>query len=233
MGKQLKGLLYFFVTDIRFSLTIFWSILFGVLVLSLSISYFLLGVEDAVFYFGFPNATYFYCMFLGFLTVKEGIPFALKMGATRRNLFIATGLFFLGIAFVKAVVSSTLQSITVAFTEAAGISTFNFIHLAEFVSDTWLNRIMVDTAVMFLLLTIMFLFGLLFYNTGLLGGGSVAAILVVLLLLGIAKGSVFDFFARLLSDLDLMFFLQLFGIGIVLYALSYLFTRRITIINTK
>ncbi|WP_068677659.1 hypothetical protein [Oceanobacillus sp. Castelsardo] len=233
MARQLKGLLYFYVTDIRFSLTIFWSILLGVLILSLSISYFLIGVEDAVFYFGFPNATYFYCMFLGFLTVKEGIPFALKMGATRKNLFIATGLFFLGIAFVKAVVSSTLQSITASFTDVTGISTFNFIHFAQLVNDTWLNRIVIDTAVMFSLLALMFLFGLLFYKTGLLGGGSVVAILVVLLLLGIAKGWVFDIFVQLAADLDLMFFLRLFGIGVILYALSYIFTRRITIIKTK
>jgi hypothetical protein len=233
MGRQLKGLLYFFVTDIRFSLMVFWSILLGSLVLAISISYFLLDVADAVIYMGLSIPIFIYCAILGFITVKEAIPFAIKMGATRKNLFIALGIFFLGVAFAKSVAVSTLQSIIVAFTKGVGITTYELFHIAELVSDTWLNRILIDTALMFLSLVFMFIFGLLFYKTGLLGGGSVVAILVVLLLLGIAKGWVFDFFARLASDLDLIFFFQLFGIGLMLYALSYLFTRRITIVKTK
>lgn len=233
MGRQLKGLLYFFVTDIRFSLMVFWSILLGSLVLALSISYFLLDVADAVIYMGLSIPIFIYCAILGFITVKEAIPFAIKMGATRKNLFIALGIFFLGVAFAKSVAASTLQAIIVAFTKGTGITTYELFHIAELVSDTWLNRILIDTALMFLSLVIMFIFGLLFYKTGLLGGGSVVAILVVLLLLGIAKGWVFDFFVRLASDLDLIFFLQLFGIGLILYAFSYLFTRRITIVKTK
>ena len=88
MGRQINGLLYFFITDIRYSLMIFWTILLGILGVSLTISYFLLGVEDGSLYFMF-QFIYVYCGILGFITVRESIPFALKMGATRKNLFIS------------------------------------------------------------------------------------------------------------------------------------------------
>ncbi|RKQ31390.1 hypothetical protein [Oceanobacillus halophilus] len=233
MGRQIKGLLYFFLTNIRYSVMIFWSILFGFLILSISFSYFLLGVEDGEFYFGFGFAIYFYVAVLGFMVVKDNIPFSIKMGATRRNIFVGIGLYCLVIAVAKALIGNTLQSLTLAFTEATGITTFHFLHLSSFLEDTWLNRVVIDISIMFFLFAVMFLFGLLFYKTGLAGGGVVVGILLIALLLGIAKGWVADFFTELFTDVNLVFFLQLFGVSLVLYGVSYFLLRRITIIKAK
>lgn len=233
MGKQIKGLLYFFIMDIRYSLLIFWTILLGVLAVSIAFSYFLLSVEDGGFFFGFPFAIYVYCAILGFLTVKESIPFSLKIGATRKNIFVSIGVFFLLLAFAKAVVANLLQTLISFFTESAGIHTFNFLHLANLMENTWFNRVIIDGTVMFFLLSGMFMLGLLFYKYGLAGGGSVAGILAVVLLLGIAQGWIFDFFTDVFASIDVLFFFQLLGVGIVLYGLTFLLVKKITILKVK
>lgn len=169
MTRQIKGLLYFFATDIRYSLMIFWTILLGILIVSLVISYFMLGVENGQLYFMF-QFIYVYCGILGFITVKESIPFSLKMGATRKNLFISLGLFFLSIALMKAVIANTLHTVILYATDITNLHSFGFMHLAQLMEDTWINRVVIDTSLMFFFLTVMFLTGLLFYRYGLLGG---------------------------------------------------------------
>lgn len=233
MSKQLKGLLYFFITDIRNSLLIFWSILLSVIVISVIVAYYLLSVEDGNLSMGFPFAIYIYCAILGFITVKEVIPFSLKMGATRKKLFVAIGLFFLGIALAKSALASTLQAIISQFTNKAEIHTFEFLHLASLFQDTWLNRVIIDTTIMFFLLAIMFIIGLLFYKYGLIGGGSVVGIIAILLLTGTAKGWIVDIFAWIFADTTMTFFYQLLVLGIVIYCLSFLFLQRITTVKVK
>ncbi|MFD2043404.1 hypothetical protein ACFSTA_03340 [Ornithinibacillus salinisoli] len=231
MGKQIKGLLYFFSADIRYSIMIFWTILLSVLIVSITISYFLLSVEDGVMGFGFPFAIYFYFIILGFLTVKESIPFALKMGATRKNIFLSIGIFFFVLAFVKALVANTLQTITQFLTEKVGIHTFHFLHPAQLLEDTWLNRVIIDTSIMFFLSAFMFIIGLLFYKYGLAGGGTVAAILVLTLLVGIAQGWLFEWISNVFKDISLMQFYQMLVIGIVLYGISFILIRKVTIVK--
>lgn len=232
MEKQIKGLLYFFLTDARYSIAIFWSINIGIIVLSLSISYFLVSVEGE-FYLSASIPMYIYCAIFGYITVKESIPFALKIGATRKSIFISIGLFFLILSGLKAVFMSIIHSTTLAFADAVGISNFLFIHPATLLGDTWLNRLVVDASIMFLVFSMMFIIGLVFYRTGLAGGGIVAGIIVLLLLFGIAEGWLFEFISDLIADVDLTLFVQMFGVGIVFYLLSFLFVRRITIIKTK
>ncbi|WP_339229140.1 hypothetical protein NSQ77_04715 [Oceanobacillus sp. FSL K6-2867] len=232
MTRQIKGLLYFFATDIRYSLMIFWTILLGILIVSLVISYFMLGVENGQLYFMF-QFIYVYCGILGFITVKESIPFSLKMGATRKNLFISLGLFFLSIALMKAVIANTLHTVILYATDITNLHSFGFMHLAQLMEDTWINRVVIDTSLMFFFLTVMFLTGLLFYRYGLLGGGIVVGAGVILLLVGVAQGWLIDLFANLFSDLKLTIFLQIFGLGIVFYLLSFLLLKRITTVSTK
>ncbi|QGS68274.1 hypothetical protein CV093_05675 [Oceanobacillus sp. 143] len=63
--------------------------------------------------------------------VKESIPFVLKLGATRKNIFISFGLFFLGLALAKAILANTIQSLIVKLVDVTGIYTINFGHLAQ------------------------------------------------------------------------------------------------------
>lgn len=170
---------------------------------------------------------------LGFLTVKQSIPFSLKLGATRKNIFISLGLFFLGLSIAKAIFASIIQSLTLKFTEITSIHTFEFIHPASLLEDTWLNRVIIDSSILFFLSVFMFIISLLFYKYGLAGGGSVTGIMVIALLVGIAKGWIFDFFINLFSDINLLFFFQLFAISLLLFCLSFLLLRKITTVNVK
>lgn len=192
----------------------------------------MLGVENGQLYFMF-QFIYVYCGILGFITVKESIPFSLKMGATRKNLFISLGLFFLSIALMKAVIANTLHTVILYATDITNLHSFGFMHLAQLMEDTWINRVVIDTSLMFFFLTVMFLTGLLFYRYGLLGGGIVVGAGVILLLVGVAQGWLIDLFANLFSDLKLTIFLQIFGLGIVFYLLSFLLLKRITTVSTK
>lgn len=234
MNRQIKGLLYFFITDAKYSFTIFWSILLGILVLSLGIAYLLLDVEGGLFAFGFPFATYFNAGFLGFLTVKESIPFALRIGAIRRNIYFATGLFFLGYALVIALLSSSIQSLILLFQDAINLHSFMIIHPAAMLgNDIWITRIIIDTTVLFLLLVCFYIVGLLFYKGGMLAGGSFLGVLAVTILLGVAQGWLIDAAIETARNLDLLFFAQMFGVSIVLFGLAYFLVRGVTIVKAR
>ncbi|WP_087975144.1 hypothetical protein [Oceanobacillus rekensis] len=233
MGRQLKGLIYFFITDVQYSLKIFWTILLSILVVCLSFSYILLRFEESFFIFFITIPIYIYCSILGFLTVKESIPFSLKIGSVRKNLFISIGIFFLGVALVNAIAANTLHTVTILFTDMIGLDNFSFLHVAQLLEDTWLNRVMIDTVIMFFLLSFMFIIGLLFYKYGLLGGGAVIGLIAVGLLFGVAKGWIVDYFINLYQTIDMFYFLQIFVAGLVIYCISYVFLRRVTTVKAK
>jgi hypothetical protein len=233
MNKQIKGLLYFYISDIRHSMMIFWSILLFILVVSIAFAFYLLRFEDGMMAFGFPFAIYFYCLVLGFITTKEYIPYALKMGATRKNIFLSIGIFFLGLIVLKSLIANTIQELVLLFTKSTNITSFQFLHPAMMLEDNWLNRFLIDIGIMFFLIAFMFFIGLLFYKYGMAGGGIVASILVIGLLFGIAKGWIYDFIVEVVSQLDIVFFYQMLGVGLLLFVISFIFVRRITIEKRK
>ncbi|GAB4074164.1 hypothetical protein GCM10028778_16670 [Barrientosiimonas marina] len=235
MRRQIKGLLYFFGTDIRRSLAIFYTILLAILVISLVITYFLARVDngDGMFTVSLTGPMYVYCAIFGFVSVKEFVPFSIKMGATRKNLFVSTGVFYLALSFLMAVAASILQELVMAFMKTAGIELFSFLHPAYFLNNTWYTRIVMDTSIMFFFFVIMFVLGLLFYKYGLAGAGSVLGALVVIMLLGIAQGWLIDFIIDLFADIEMTFFYQLFGMGLLFYGISFLLLRRITTVIVK
>ncbi|MFC4025731.1 hypothetical protein ACFOUV_18280 [Oceanobacillus longus] len=233
MSRQIKGLIYFYSTDIRYSLMVFWTILLSIMTVSLAFSYFLLRFDDGFFAFGLAIPVYIYCSIIGFLTVKENIPFSLKLGVVRKNLFLGIGIFFLGLAFFKAVVVNTLHSIIMAFADVVGLHNFQFIQPAQLVVNNWWNRVIIDTIIIFFMLTLMYMIGLLFYKYGLLGGGVVLGIFAAVLLLGIAQGWVIDYFIDLYQTIEMTYFIQMFGVGVIIYIISYVFIRRITTIKVK
>lgn len=233
MGRQIKGLLYFYFADTRHSLTVFWTILLSILVVTLTITLFLNKIEDVFMTLSLTGPMYIYCGILGFLTVKEFIPFSIKRGATRKNIFISMVIFFLGLSFMKAIVGSALQVIAAFFNTKMGIENFHFIHLAYFTNDTWYYRIMIDMSIMFFAFSVMFVIGLLFYRYGLVGGGVFVGTLIIIILTGVSQGWLIDFLINIFKNFDNIFYLQLFGIGVVIYAFSMLLLRRITILKVS
>lgn len=235
MGRQIKGLLYFFGSDLRYSLTIFWTILLSILVVSLAFTYFLAGLDNEVtlFTFSLTGPMYVYCAILGFLTVKDSVPFLIKMSATRKNIFVGSGGFFLMLSLAMALAAAGLQELVMALMNATGVDFFLFLHPAYFLDGTWYTRIVIDTAIMFFFLAAMFMIGLLFYKYGIAGGGSFLGVLLLISLLGIAQGWLIDFVVDVFTGIDLIFFYQLMGIGLVIYGISFLFLRRITTVKVK
>lgn len=235
MGRQIKGLLYFYLNDMRYSFLIFWTILLAIVLMTEITTFFLMNVDGAFMTFTLTAPMYVYCFILGFLTVKEVIPFSLKVGATRKNIFVSVGLFFLGLALLKAIFARILAVIITYVNGQVGIDSGKFIllHLAQFTNDTWVNRFVIDISIMFFGMSLMFLIGLLFYRYGLAGGGSVIGVFFIFILTGLAQGFLVNFFVALAKSFDMMLFYQLFGISIIIYAVSMLFLRRITIIKVK
>ncbi|WP_163971021.1 hypothetical protein [Oceanobacillus halotolerans] len=233
MQKQIKGLLYFYTADIRHSLTVFWTILLAILVVSLTFVYFLERLGDGFFTFSLTGPMYVYCAILGFITVKEAIPFSIKIGATRKNIFISLGIFFFLLSFSMATVGSLLQEAIKGLNQLLNVDIFTFLHISHFLSDVWYSRILIDTSIMFFLLTFMLVVGLIFYRYGLLGGGTFLGILLVIFLVGITQDWFVNFFGEVFLNIDLVFFIQLFGIGVSLYFLSFLLLRRITIVKVR
>ena len=233
MSRQIKGLLYFFIMDLRYSMIVFWTILLSILFFFMILYYYVIGVENSEFSFGLPFAAYVYCGVLGFLAVKENIPFSLKMGATRKNFFLANGLFFLGISLFFAIAASIIQSVVTFLFSDTSMQSFQFLHLAILLEDTWLNRVIIDSTIMFLVLSIMFIAGLLFYKYGQAGGGIAGGLLILFLLFGVAQGWLTDFIIELFTSIDILFFYQLLLIGLVIYAASFFFLRDISIVKKK
>src|SRR5699024_2042938 len=107
--RQMKGLLYFYFADIRHSLKVFWTILMCIVMVTLTITYFLSNIEGGFMTLSITGPMYIYCGILGFLVVKEFIPFSIKRGATRKNIYFSLAIFFLGLSLAKSVVGSMLQ----------------------------------------------------------------------------------------------------------------------------
>lgn len=231
MMRQLKGLWYFYTVDARYPLTIFWSILLGTLIVSIGLHYIILQVGEGKMGFFLPIAIYIFCAIYGFQFAKKGIPFSIKLGATRKNIFVSLGVFFLGLSIFQAVVVNTVQSIAVMVGEVLGINdeALQFIHPAQLLSDNWLTRVVIDAAVAFFLLSFLYVLGLLFYRYGLLGGGIVLGVLVVTIIFGVTQDFIIDFFSYIIESFSMILFYDILFVGIVLYGLSWLLVRKITV----
>ncbi|WP_430788133.1 hypothetical protein VBD025_00130 [Virgibacillus flavescens] len=229
MDRQIKGLLYFFVADSKRSFMIFWAILVASLVGTIVITYVLLDVGEVNMNFSLTFAMAIYCSIFGFITVKESIPFSIKMGATRKNYFISLGIFFMGLAFVKALLANIIQEVVLLLTNQLSFDTFGFLYLALLVDDTWINRVIIDSITMFFFLTVMYGVGLLFYKYGLAGGGIFISVLFAGLLIVFTGGYLTDFVIEIVENLSLVFFYQLAGITIFLYGITWLLIRNITV----
>src|SRR5699024_9652946 len=89
MAKQLNGSLYYLVANVRYSFIIFWIILmvmFAVTIISA------LLVPDSVISFQLAAPIYVFAAVIGFWTVKNAFPYLIKMGSTRKNIFLSFGI---------------------------------------------------------------------------------------------------------------------------------------------
>ncbi|MCF3943704.1 hypothetical protein [Oceanobacillus alkalisoli] len=231
MNNQVKGLIYYYAQDMKHQVKIFWLILITITVATSIMAYFLMDVADSQFFWAFPFATYTNVAIIAFQSVKKDIPFGLKMGAIRKNIFLSYMYFFFGYSLFIAVAGNTLQLIFERLLNLFGITNYIFGHPAMLLSDTWLTRTVIDTFVMFFLMALLFIIGLIFYHFGLLGGRITLGVLLVVTMYGLFEGWLIEAFVNLIPDVSMLTFVTIFLIGIGLYLISYLFIRRVTVVR--
>src|SRR5699024_7238428 len=108
MMQDIKGSLYFLIANVRYPLFVFWTILLSIFIISLLLS--VIGEGNyVVFQASIP--IYIFCLVLGMLTVKNAIPYLLKMSVTRKLIYISISIYFLIIATVQALLANGLTKI--------------------------------------------------------------------------------------------------------------------------
>jgi len=209
-------------------LFIFWTVLTSIVTLSVVASYFLMDVENGKMFLAVSIAVYVYCAIFGFITVKESLPFSLKMGATRKNFFVAVGILFLGLSLVLAAIETLYHWLIIEVVNGLGIPNFTLIHIATlFDGGSWIYRFVIDLVFMFFMFASMFLLGLIFYRFGLLGGISVVGLLLFGTVVFTATGYLVDVVVEMVQNPSMQHYAYVFGIGITLYLISWLLLHNI------
>src|SRR5699024_2717750 len=105
MGNQMKGSLYYFTTQAKRSLYLFWST-FGIsLLASFIISVVSLQSSDeTTFFFMLSFAVYVFSAFYGFISIRYELPFSIKMGATRKHFWFSRFIFFIGLTICQIII---------------------------------------------------------------------------------------------------------------------------------
>ncbi|HLR43374.1 MAG TPA: hypothetical protein VK067_09070 [Pseudogracilibacillus sp.] len=237
MAKELKGSLYMIYSNYFYSLLTFWAVLVGIVGISIVFAYIYPGSES---YFTLSAPSYFYGPIVGAMLVTGIVPYLIKLGVTRFSLFVSIGIFGLVVTIVNSLVVQVIQKIlTLIFKEtgsghlllANGESTLVLNHIAEGLAvDTWWTRIVIDTSLAFFFLAIAFFIALIFYRYGKLGGFLFLAAIAAVMIFGMSSGGfLYQLFERIFTTFSFHYFYYLFGIGIVIYGLSYLILHGLTI----
>src|SRR5690625_4134570 len=177
MTNQLKGTLYYLYINVRFTLIIFWIIISSILVLSLITA---LLMSEGTISFQLSFSVYVFCTIIGSWTVKNAIPYSIKLGSTRKNLYVSLGIYFLGFSLFNSIIANTINKLIeavfgvsqvggmVGITSGTSTESFTVFHFVQFLAnDSWFIYVFVDTTICFFLLTIAFIVGFLFYKYGL------------------------------------------------------------------
>lgn len=235
---QLRGALYYYVVSIKYTLMIFWMILGGILLLSLA-SQWIFGNGETNVYFSFSAPIYIFSGILAFWVVKNIIPYLIRLGSTRLNVFIATGIALGLVVIFNALLSNLLSTITMAmygdFTGNTVVVTgqngsVGFNHIGELIGEnTWWSRFFIDLSVQLFFMSLSFIFGVIFYRYKLLGGGAILGVMLFILIYSISAGWLTDFALDLINNFSFVFFYQLTGIAIIIYLASILLIRKITV----
>lgn len=230
MIRQVKGLLYFYWTDLQFSLLVFWSILLSMLVMTISIMY----IFPTIGYMSFSLTTpiYFYCGIIGFLMARQTVPYSIKLGATRKNIYLSMGIFFVCLTATKSILAALITEFVEKLVIRERMS-FEFVHLMIFHDNTFLNRVYSDFLLLLFLTTFMYLISLMFYRMGLLYGGFVSGVVIVFLMYMIFAGDMLQYIVKTFTENVYVFFAQFGGLALIAYVLSWFFLRRITVIAKK
>lgn len=230
MGRQMKGLLYFYWKDLQFSLFVFWCILLSMVVVSVTLMFLFPAIEFMSFSFTAP--IYVYAGIVGFLMARHTVAFGIKLGGTRKNIYMSMGIFFVILALVK----STLAAVITAGIEKFIIQddmNFLFAHPMNIYEDTLLNRMYTDFFIILFIGVLAFFISLMFYKLGLLVTGLIMGMGLVLFMYSLFSGELITYIIDSFQNSVYIFFAQLGLLALIAYALSWILLRRITVVAKK
>lgn len=236
MLDELKGVLYYLTVNLRGSFIIFWSILLSMLVVIITISKFV--TVSTYFFMSFP--IYFFAMAAGYMIVKGAIPYLIQMSAVRKTIFTGVAIYFVCLALMNAIIANTvLQGINyltgneitnvITYKSANNGSVIWFNHIADFIGNTWFSRIVVDAAVMIVICVVAFILGLIYYRFGIIGLCSTIGAFAIFIIFSVTRESFLEKMKVMYENFNIHYFYSLIGFGMVLYLLSFVLFRKITI----
>lgn len=190
MLKDMKAVLYYLAVDMRFSFMVFWSIL----LLSLTAMYLIVLSFDITMVVSTSMAIYIFCGIAGFLTTRETFPYCIKLGATRNQYMFNVLIYCAVVATVFSTIHVIIQSFFGGLVSLSGSERFIIYHSVESttLANTWYNQLFVDMVICFLLLSLGFLLGTIFYRLGLIGGFGALALFAIMLLLPTTRNFMLD-----------------------------------------
>lgn len=236
--KEMQSVLYYLMINVRRTFIIFWIILTSIYAVSIIFS-FIVGNGHVFFQAYFP--VYIFSMVIGMWTVKNALPYLLKMGMTRKMMYGSIWLYFFLFAMINVLLAHLYSFITDLlnrtqtggkFTIVNGVEeyVFDFTHIAQFLeNDTLWNRISVDIILCMTVLIFMFMMGLIFYQYGLIGGFSFVGLFLIAYFILLATDGLIDVFSYIYHHFTMVLFYQLLGITLIVYLLTYLILRRFTL----
>lgn len=230
MGRQIKGLLYFYWTDIQFSLMVFWSILLAMLTVSVSMMFLFPSIDFMSFSFTVP--IYIFCAIIGFLMAKHTIAYGIKLGATRKNIYISMGIFFVVLALMKSTIAALIQGGVMKFILQDDMN-FLFAHPMNIYEDTILNRIYTDFFIIIFVTTLTFLISLSFHKLGLLVSGLIIGMIIVLFTYSLFSGELITYLMNSFQNSIYLFFAQFGLVALITYLVAWLLLRKITVVAKK
>ncbi|WP_338786818.1 hypothetical protein [Metabacillus sp. FJAT-53654] len=198
MKEELKAILYYMFTEMKFSLMIFWSILLSSIVV-------LFVLAD----FAFRNvvistsiATYVFCGFVGFLVTKKNLPFCIKFGATRNSFHLSASIFLLLLSIGLAIVNEIVTSIVNYTQDLLLVDGILIFEPAKLLVNTpsFGFSILFDSFIIFVVLTIGYLLGSIVYRFGQIGGFITLACVLLFNFLPFVQDAISHFFQGFLNE---------------------------------
>ncbi|UFU00025.1 hypothetical protein KO561_03405 [Radiobacillus kanasensis] len=228
MSKQLKAMLYFYVTDMRKQFTIFWMILMSIVVVSLIMATTMPDFWEAYLTISIP--VYTFSGVAGFKIIKESLPFTIKMGGTRSSYFVSIGMFMLGYSIIAAFITNVVHSLSMLVMDILKLDNLQIMHPTALMGqeDVWLYRFGIDFYLNFFFIATLFILGLIFYKFGIVGGFLTLGVFALLNAVAIASGELIELGEVVIFQSEVSHYLVLFGIGAFLYVISWSLLRRIS-----
>src|SRR5699024_5072769 len=126
--REMKSILYYLLVNVRRTFIIFWIILTSIYMVSMIFS-FIVNNEHVFFQAYFP--VYIFSMVIGMWTVKNALPYLLKMGITRKMMYGSIWLYFFIFAVVNVLLAHLYSFITSLLNRTQTGGTFTIVNGVE------------------------------------------------------------------------------------------------------